>query len=159
MVEAFGPTALAAHHPDRTVEFQDPGAAGGLVVSVHVLRDDRHLTGRFQIGDRLMGGVGSRRGDEAAAPVVPAPDEFGVAGESLGGGQVFGPVPAPQAVLLAAEGRDAAGRGYPGPGKYGDPDPRRDVLPDLFQFLANMSVHRATALIHRTCCRMPILTG
>jgi hypothetical protein len=93
------------------MEFQHVGAAGQLVESVHILGDDQHRGRLFQVDKGLMGGVGFGRGDEAAAPVVPSPDEFGIAGEGARCGKILGPVLAPQAVLFSPEGRDAAGRG------------------------------------------------
>jgi len=93
------------------MEFQYVGAAGQLVETVHVLGDDQHRGRLLQADQGPMGGVGFGRGDEAAAPVVPSPDKFGIAGEGAGCGEILGPVLAPQAVLFSPEGGDAAGRG------------------------------------------------
>ena len=79
--------------------------------AVHVLGDDHHRSGCFQAGKSLVGGVGFCGGDETAAPVVPTPDQFGIAGEGAGRGEILGSVPAPQAVLFAPEGGDAASGG------------------------------------------------
>jgi hypothetical protein len=98
------------------MEFKDPRTAGQLVVAVDVLCDGHHPGGRFELDQGPVGRVGFSGGNEAAAPVVPAPDQFGVAGEGAGRGQVLGPVLAPQAVLGAAKGRDAAGSRNSGPG-------------------------------------------
>ncbi len=84
------------------------------MVAVHVLGDDHHRRGSLQAGEGPVGGIGFGGGDEAAAPVVPTPDEFGIAGEGAGRGEILGSVPAPQAVLFAPEGGDAAGRGNSG---------------------------------------------
>ena len=79
--------------------------------TIHVLGDDHHRSDGFQAGESLVGGVGFGGGDEAAAPVVPTPDQFGIACESTGRGEILGSVPTPQAVLFAPEGGDAAGGG------------------------------------------------
>ena len=49
-----------------------------------------------QGGKRVVGVVGGRLVDEATAPVVPAPDQFRITGEGLGGGQFLGAVTAPE---------------------------------------------------------------
>jgi len=100
------------------VEFQHERTSGLLMVAVHVLGDDRDRGGVFELGQGAMGGVGLGGGNEAAPPVVPAPDQFGIGGERLGRGQFLGAVTAPEAVVLAAEGRDAAGGAHTGAGYH-----------------------------------------
>jgi len=56
------------------------------MVTVHVLGDHHHLRGGFQFDEGLVGRVGRGGGDESAAPVVPAPDKFGIMREGAGGG-------------------------------------------------------------------------
>lgn len=123
------------------MEFQHAAAAGCLMVTVHILGDGHHRGGGLKVGQGQMGGVGFGGGDEAPAPVVPAPDQFRVAGEGSGGGEVLGPVPTPQAVLLTAKGGDAAGGGNSRPGKHGDPGCGGNPIPDLFELRANVRFH------------------
>ncbi len=81
------------------MEFMHGGAARLLVVTVHVLGDDDHLGLFLQLGQGVVGGVGLVGGDELS--------------------QLLGAVPAPQGVLAAAEGGDAAGGGNAGAAQDG----------------------------------------
>lgn len=57
---------VAANAQATAVKFDDPGAAGGLMQAVDVLRDDRHATPRQQPlkgGDSPMSGVGAHCGE------------------------------------------------------------------------------------------------
>jgi len=94
--------------------FEDVRAARQPVVAVDILRDDRHRSLGLKVGQRLMGRVGPRICDQPASPVVPAPDQLRIGCEGLGRGVLLGPVTAPQAVLAAAKGWDAAGGGSAG---------------------------------------------
>jgi hypothetical protein len=85
-----------------------------------------------------VGGVGFGVIDEAPAPVVPSPHQFGIAGEGSRGGEILGPVPAPQAVLFPPEGGDAAGRGNPRARQYRDPGCGGYAIPDVFEFRENV---------------------
>jgi len=123
------------------VELQHTGTAGCLVVTVDVLGDHRDPGGLFEVGDRLMGGIEPRGGDQAPAPVVPAPHQFRIAGEGRGRGQVLGPVATPQTVLFTPEGGDAAGGRNPGTGKHGDPGLGGQAVPDFFQRRAGVRIH------------------
>jgi len=97
---------------------EDVGAARQPVVAVDILRDDRHRSVGLEVGQGLMGRVGPRVCDQAAPPIVPAPDQLRIGGEGLGRGELLGPVTAPQAVLAAAKGGDAAGGGSAGARKH-----------------------------------------
>jgi len=103
------------------------------MVAVHVLGDDDHVRLLLQIHQGVMGGVGRAVGDQPAAPVVPAPDQLGVGMEGPGGGQLLGPVVAPQGVLAAAEGGDAAGGGDAGAAQDGYLGIGADGLAVVFQ--------------------------
>jgi hypothetical protein len=115
------------------VEFVHRGAAGGLMVAVHVLGDDHQIAQLLQISQGLVGGVGARFRDETPPPVVPAPDQFGIGHEGLQGGQFLGPVLAPQAVFTAAEGGDAAGGRDAGAGQDADLGLGGDGAAQFFQ--------------------------
>jgi hypothetical protein len=125
------------------------------MVAVHVLGDDRDRRGVFQLGQGAMGGVGLGGGDEASAPVVPAPDQFGITGESPRGGQFLGSVPAPQAVLFTPEGGDAAGRGNSGSGQHGDPGFRGEPFLDPVEFRADVCIHDFDHPVHRSIAGCP----
>lgn len=129
------------------MEFQHVGAAGQLVEAIHVLGDDQHRRGLFQADKGLVGCIGFGRGDEAAAPVVPSPDEFGIAGEGAGCGEILGPVLAPQAVLFSPEGGDAAGRGNTRSRQHSDTGFGCDSIPDLFEFRSDVRIHHHVPLI------------
>ena len=85
------------------------GAAGILVITVHILGDDHHLSVTFQVSQGLMGGIEPGFGNEAPPPVIPLPDQFGVSIEGLWSGQLFRSVLIPETVLFATERGDAAG--------------------------------------------------
>ncbi len=129
------------------MEFQHAAAAGCLMVTVHILGDGYHSGSGFKVGQGQMGGVGFSGGDEAAAPVVPSPDKFGIAGEGAGCGEILGPVLAPQAVLFSPEGGDAAGRGNTRSRQHRDPGFGRDSIPDLFEFRTDVRIHHHAPLI------------
>ena len=115
--------------------------------TVHVLGDDHHRGGGFQAGESLVGGVGFGSGDEAAAPVIPTPDQFGITGEGAGRSEILGSVPAPQAVLFAPEGGDAAGGGNTRTRQNRDPGFRRYSVPDPFEFCADVRIHNHNHLL------------
>src|SRR6266581_667129 len=74
------------------------GQRGGMG-PVHVLRDQPEaLDPALQVNQRIVGGVRALGGDELAPPVVPFPDQPGVAREGLRGCQVFGSVGPPEPV-------------------------------------------------------------
>ena len=118
------------------MKFQHVAAAGLLVVAVHVLGDQRLGAVVFESRQGLVGGVGLGLGDQSPAPIIPTPDQFGIAGEGLGRGQFLGAVAAPETVLFSAEGGDATGGGNSRSGQHGDPGGRRDFVPQSEQFFA-----------------------
>ncbi len=109
------------------------GAAGLLVVTVHVLGYDDQVSLLLQIHQGMMSGVGFRLGNELSSPVVPFPHQLGVGVESSGGGQLFGTVLAPEGILAATKSGDTAGGGNSGPGQHGDFRIRGDGLTVFFQ--------------------------
>ena len=119
------------------MEFEDPRAAGIVVVTVDILGDDQDTGSFLKVGKGLVGRVEPGAGDQATAPIVPPPDQFGIAGKGLGSGKFLGTVPAPEAVLLAAESGDAAGGGNSRSGQGGDPGRRGDGRSDAIQFPAD----------------------
>src|SRR5438270_5584462 len=76
---AVGPVAPALgaeQPPDIAVELEDPAAAGALVQTVDVLRDQREAgLGDFKLSQGPMSGVGLGFRNETAAPVVPFPNQ------------------------------------------------------------------------------------
>ena len=62
------------------------GAAGLLVVSINILSHDDQVRFLFKINQSVVGRVGLTFGNELPAPVVPAPDQFGVGHEGPVGG-------------------------------------------------------------------------
>ncbi len=111
------------------------------MIAVDVLGDDGHRCRGLEPGQGNVGGVGLGGCDEAASPVVPTPDQFGIAGESRRGGQFLGPVPAPQAVLFTAEGGNTAGRGNTGSRQHRDPGFPGKAFLDPVEFRADACVH------------------
>ena len=78
---------------------------------VHVLRDQPEaLDSALQVDQRVVGGVRALGGDELAPPVVPFPDQAGVAREGLRGRQVFGPVRPPEPIGSTKRRDPAVGR-------------------------------------------------
>lgn len=90
-------------------------AAGLLVVAIHVLRYNNQIRFLFQGNQGMVGGVGLALGDELAAPVVPAPDQLRIFGESRVSGQIFRAVFAPEGILRTPKSGDAAGCRNSGP--------------------------------------------
>ncbi len=114
------PALRAADLPDVAVNLGEFSGAGGGMQPVHVLRDQPEtLNPLFQLNQRMMSGVGALGGDEFAPPVVPFPDETGIAREGLRRCQLFGPVVPPEPVG-AAKRRHAAVRRDAGSRQDGD---------------------------------------
>jgi len=94
------------------VQLRHPPVAGSLVQPVDVLAYE--VEGGeppLQLRERLMASVGFGKLHKFATPLVPFPDESGVAGESLGGRELLGIESLPEAGLGLSERRDAALRG------------------------------------------------
>src|SRR5215469_13380633 len=88
--------------------------------AVDVLGDESELVSALlEARQSTVAGVRLEPCDHLAAPVVPFPDKFRVAGERSWRGQVFGSVTSPQAAC-AAEGRNAAFGRYSGARERGD---------------------------------------
>ncbi len=68
------------------MEFVHRFAAGLLMVAIDILGYDDHIRFPGQIHQGVVGGVRLAFGDELPAPVVPAPDHFGVGHEGPMGG-------------------------------------------------------------------------
>jgi len=117
------------------VELDHLTAARALVQPIDILGDERDPRALLQVGQRPVGRVRLGGRDQPAPPVVPAPDQFGIAGESRRRGQVLGSIAAPQRVGAAPEGRDAAAGRDAGSGQHGDAGLRRDGGADLCQRL------------------------
>src|SRR5271157_1092722 len=66
-----------------------------------------------------VGRVGLGIGDKLPPPLIPFPNEAGVASEGARSGQFFGTVFCPQAGLGIAKRGDAAFRGYAGACEHG----------------------------------------
>lgn len=113
------------------------GAAGSLVVAVHVLRYDNQVRLLLQIHQCAVGGVGLAVGDELPTPVVPLPDQLGVRVKCARGGQLFGAILAPEGIFPAAEGGDAAGGRNARAGEHGDFGVGGDGLAVFFQVHEN----------------------
>src|SRR2546425_1379472 len=104
------PALGASDLPDVAVDLGELLRAGGGMQPVHVLRDQPEaLDPSFEVDQRVVGGVRALGGDELSPPVVPFPDQAGVAREGLRRCQVFGPVGPPEAVG-SAKRRDPAVR-------------------------------------------------
>ena len=77
----------ASKGPDIAMDFQNAPGACAVVETVDVLRDEGEIAGAFlQLGKGAVASVRLRFRDQAAAPVISFPDEFGIAGEGLGRG-------------------------------------------------------------------------
>ena len=89
---------------------EDVPAARTLMQVVDVLGDQREV-GRagFELGQREVAWIGLRGRDQAAAPVVPLPNQLWITREGAGRGQIFGAEVFPKAAC-AAKGRDSAFR-------------------------------------------------
>jgi len=133
VVFGFGSAFLAAHLPDGTVELEHILATCLLMIAIHVLRDQRYRGLACQLGQGSMSGVGLGVGNQAASPVVPPPDQFGISAESLGGGQFLRPVATPEAVLLSPESGNAACCGYAGARQDGHAGRWLDAVADFRQ--------------------------
>src|SRR5262249_46998812 len=130
VVEWLGATvldlgALGAAHPRQvTVQFQDMGAAGRPVQTVHILGDEGEAVTRpgcaagpgrlrasgeapFKTSQGIVSRVGTDGAQVGTSGIVEAPDESGVAAECLGRGHFLDGMSLPEAAG-AAEGGDAA---------------------------------------------------
>src|SRR6185295_19671859 len=89
---------LADRPRDGAVQLQEIAAPRPLMESVHVLGNDYiGWEEALQSRDGDMRGIGRGRGHRAVPPCVPTPDLRGISAERLGGGQLLGPHPLPQA--------------------------------------------------------------
>src|SRR5208337_3537044 len=114
----------ASQYPDASVQAKKVAAAGQLVQSVDVLRDQRELSrARFGRCQRIMSRIGLGVCDQRPPPVVPFPYEFWIARERPGRGEFFSAILLPQTVVAAKRGHTALGR-YPSAREHGD---RRSV--------------------------------
>src|SRR4051812_18046913 len=96
--------------PDRAVHSDDSFRSGRFVQTVDVLRDDREARKPpAPGGEDLVRAIGAAAGDEAAAPVVPAPHQAWIPRERLRRRELLRPEIPPQAPG-ATEGRYAARR-------------------------------------------------
>ena len=99
--------AAAAH--EAAVQFNNIAAAGTRVQSIDILGDQCEFGhARLELCQRLMSHVRRRLRNQAAAPLIPVPDQFGIAPKCRGIGQILGAKTRPQAGLGIAEGRHAA---------------------------------------------------
>jgi hypothetical protein len=124
----------AAVTQDVAVVLDHAGASGPLVQPVHVLRDQRQAGNPVdECGERVVTCVGQGVADELTPPLVPPPDEFRVALETFGRGEVERVIAGPETFLGIAKSRYAALRGdsrarqdadmpRPGNGRGGGPD-------------------------------------
>src|SRR5215470_13945477 len=90
---AVGPSALAlgaTKLPDVPVQFQYVLASREVVQSIHILGDKSELgLTTFKLHQCSVAGIGLRFCDESTTPVVPLPNELGVALERFRGSKVF----------------------------------------------------------------------
>ena len=93
---------------------------GAVVESVDVLgHQGDALPQQGEPRQRLMAWVWCAIGDQASTPLIPFPDEYRVALESLGGGELFWAIGAPE-TLVAPKGGDAGFCRYPSTRKHHD---------------------------------------
>ena len=109
LVPAFAPTRGASQQPDVTVQFHHVLAAGPFVQAIHVLRHQgepfRVSALHFRQGE--VPGIGLRRMDQAAQPVIPFPNQAGIARKGLGGAKLFRRIISPQPIR-SPKGRNMA---------------------------------------------------
>jgi len=102
------------------VQLDDVPASGSLMQTVHVLRNEMEPQKEalhFHQGEVRW--VWFRTGDKLPPPLIPLPNEAGIALEGARSGQFFGTVFCPQAGLGIAKRGDAAFRGYASPCEHG----------------------------------------
>src|SRR5258706_4750026 len=110
----------ATNGPYVAVDLERAGATRAIMQAVDVLRDECKIRVlRLERGKRTMAGVGFGLRDEGAAPVVPFPDQFRIARETLRRREVFGSMATPQPAR-AAKGRDTAFSGDARAGQHRD---------------------------------------
>lgn len=105
------------------MNFEDPAAARFLVKSIDVLRDHLNRGGleeHLQQRDALVAGVRACRRKAPFHLLVPCPDPFRVAVETVQTGDRHRVNIGPQAVAGIPEGRDAAFSGKSGTRKKDD---------------------------------------
>src|SRR4051812_4334857 len=92
------PAGEAAGPPEAAVDFEQVAGSREGMEAVDVLGDQGQSgTARLEGGERRVAGVGARLRDESPAPVVPFPDEAGIAFEGLRRGEVLRPEVPPEA--------------------------------------------------------------
>jgi hypothetical protein len=105
MVLGDGPFLRAADLPDIAVEFKDTLRAGPAMKAVDVLSDqDEMRQDGLPAGKRPVPGMGLFRGDDAPPPIIPLPDETGIAVKSLRSSEFLRPVLFPETVLAPERG-------------------------------------------------------
>ena len=89
--------------------------------AIHVLRDEREVRDTLlHLRQREVTGVRLHATHFFAAHGVPVPDQFRVARERFGGGQIFGTVLRPKSRLRVAEGAESRFLRDARPGQRGD---------------------------------------
>ena len=93
-------------------------APGPFMEIVHILGDEEELPlpGFLQACEGQMGGIGMDGGQSGSALVVKAVNPRGVGGKPLRRGDIFEPLPLPQAIGIPESGETGFG-GNAGPGK------------------------------------------
>jgi hypothetical protein len=105
---------------DVAVQFDDVPAPGALVKSIHVLRDEMEpLKEPLHFCQSEVGGVWICIGDELPPPLIPFPNEAGIASEGARSGQFLGSEFCPQAGLGISKCGNTAFGGYAGARQHG----------------------------------------
>ena len=100
----------AAQPPDIAVQLENPATARAVVQAIDVLRNQckvRLLTLELDQGE--MGGIRFGRGDGLPAPVVPFPNQAGVAQKGLRGRQFLRLMILPKTAIAPKRGYAAFG--------------------------------------------------
>jgi hypothetical protein len=130
LIDCLAPARETSDRPDAAMQAQNVLATSQFVKSVDILRNQGELGGSFfEFGEGIVAGIWFYFGQYAAAPVIPFPNQLGVARKGGGSGQILYPVLLPEPVGIPKGGHTAFGRDS-GAGEYGDGA-------SLFQPLAN----------------------
>ena len=125
-VLAFAAAERAAQSPDIAMDFEQASGTGTIVEAIDILGDEGEIGRAFlQLCEGPVSGVRLGFRDQAASPVIPFPDELGIAGEGLRSRKFFRAEVLPESAEVAERWNTAFGRDS-GAGEDGDGAGGRD---------------------------------